>query len=603
MHRQISRYGAWFLLGFALLYYGQYYRSGLYPAAEGGVEGMLALRLLEGQRPIVDTFMGYNLFWFYPIVALFKLFGPSYTALRIFFFILCTLTGMMTFRLVRLATGNAVAALLGGLLVIMIPGQMFRNYMAFMVVLNMSVFVPAFLLPLRSPSVRLLWMACCGVTLAIAWLIRVDVGFFLSCVWIGLVISFPIGHRDFLERAKIASLGGLLALFCFIALHIPVYLDASKRGFASEFAGQYQQWPSMIGSQGKKVIDTISKSTTAIFHQPASKVLPAVVLPTPVSSPSSSAGREAVAFHQALQGEIKSKLSHASLARRSIYAGSVRDKMLAINIYLPVVIAILLGVASLSVWMIALGRRDSLLRDRSLILLTSLGCSLALFPQYFFWRPDMVHLSEFMVPMTMTTVVAITYGIFAWRSSSRLGRIGLGSGLALSVLMLILYYINAFQSQSSGGIAAGLNKRVEFHAANGVDVRLTPDEFRDATAIYRIITAASSHGDYLICYPYNPEINFMTDRPSYEYNFYIDNVMISPERFYREETEKMAHFHPAAFVITDWEINNTEESRFSNWAAKTYAFIQENYKLAYKRGNLEAFIRPDLVGKIPADLR
>jgi hypothetical protein len=192
MNRFFSRWGIWTLLAFALLYYGQYYRAGLYPAAEGGVEGMTALRLMAGWRPIADTFLGYNLLWFYPIVGLFKLFGPSYTVLRLFFFILCTMTGLMSFRIVRLCTGSAAAAFLAGLLVLLIPGQMFRNYMAFIVVLNLSAFLPAFVLPAQNTARRLLWMATCGVTLAIAWLIRVDVGFFLTLIWLGLVVTCSV---------------------------------------------------------------------------------------------------------------------------------------------------------------------------------------------------------------------------------------------------------------------------------------------------------------------------------------------------------------------------------------------------------------------------
>ena len=598
-----SRWGTWCLLGFALIYYGQYYRAGLYPAAEGGVEGMLALRLLEGKRPIVDTFLGYNLFWFYPIVAIFKLFGPSYTALRLFFLVLCTLTGLMSFRLVWLCTGNAVAAFLGGLLVMMIPGQMFRNYMAFIVVLNMTAFLPAFLLKLRKPSSRLLWMACSGGTLALAWLIRVDVGFFLTCVWLGLVITFPIGRSDFLGHARIAGIGALLALICFLAVHLPVYLDASRRGFAPEFVGQYQQWPFMIASQGRKVIDSIAKSTAFVRYQPRPATTPTTsVEPVPSSEPATAVTKTQLA-HQPRHEEIKAKPVNTPLARRSIFSGSARDIMLAINIYLPVMVAIMLGFASVGVWMSALARRDEILRDHALVLLTALGCSLALFPQYFFWRPDMVHLSEFMVPMSLTSIIAMTYALTAWRNASKHGRLGLGAVLFFSATMLLLYYINAFQSQSSGGIAAGLNKRLEFHGANGVDVKLTPDEFRDTSAIYRIITAVSAPGEYLICYPYNPEINFMTDRPSYEYNFYIYNVMISPERFYNEEIGKISRYHPAAFVITDWEVNNTEQSRFSIWAAQTYDHIRMNYKLAYQRGNTEVFVRPDRAERIPKDLR
>ena len=51
-------------------------------SGEGGTVAIVALRLLEGQRPIVDTFLGYNVMWFYPVAWLFKLTGPDYTALQ-----------------------------------------------------------------------------------------------------------------------------------------------------------------------------------------------------------------------------------------------------------------------------------------------------------------------------------------------------------------------------------------------------------------------------------------------------------------------------------------------------------------------------------------
>ena len=602
MNRIFSRWGMCGLLVFALLYYGQYYQAGLYPAAEGGVEGMVALRLLEGQRPIVDTFLGYNLLWFYPVVGLFKIFGPSYTVLRLFFFFLSTLTGLMSFRLVRLCTGNSAVAFLAGLLVLLIPGQMFRNYMAFIVVLNMTTFFSAYLLPAGSTTKRLVWMAASGVTLAIAWLIRVDVGFFLSCLWLGMLTTFVIRRENFIEQLRVALLGALLALVCFAAIHLPIYLDASHRGFGSEFLGQYKQWPSMIQTQGGRVIETICKSVSErLPHRKSPALITSVAIPVSLLTPKTPAS--AVPTAPSVQTHKSDKEIPATLARRSFLAGTPRDKMLAINLYLPLLIAMLIALGSLGTWIYALARQNEELRDKSLIILSALGCSLTLFPQYFFWRPDMVHLSEFMVPMTLTSMLVMWYALHAWKHSGKVVRVGLGIVLFFTALTLVLYYINACQSQSSGGIATGLNKRFEFHAANGVNVKLSQSELQDTSAIYRIITAASGPEEYLICYPYNPEINFMTARPSYEYNFYIDNAMISPERFYKEEIEKIGKFHPAAFVITDWAINSTEQSQFSNWAAQTYGYITGHYKLAYKHGNVELYIRPDRVEAIPKDLR
>ncbi len=609
----LRRWGIWVLLLFAILYYGQYYRAGLYPAAEGGVEGMVALRLLEGQRPIADTFLGYNLLWFYPVVALFKVFGPSYTALRIFFFFLCTLTGLISFRLVQKCTRCARVAFLAGLLVLVIPGQMFRNYMAFLVVLNMTTLLSAFVLPLRKTIPRLLWMAASGVTLAIAWLIRVDVGFFLSCIWLGLVLTYPIrswGMRNYLPHAGVTLAGVLLAVTLFLLLHLPFYLDASRRGFVREFAGQYEQWPSLIQSRGRDVIGTVIKSASGILVY--TKCAQDISVPTPkpteimtppigaVSAKGGSGERKPLASLEPAKEAMDIKAEHATLSRRSFTSDSARDRMMAINLHLPILISALLGVTALIGWFIALRRSDEKLRVQSLMLLTCLGCSLTLFPQYFFWRPDMVHLSEFMVPMTLTILIACFLMGREWMIRRGMLRLSIGIFLLFASLTLVLYYINACQSQASGGIAASLNKRIEFHAANGVNVRLTPAEFADASAITRIITAVSSPGEYLVCYPYNPEINFMTDRPSYEYNFYIDNVMVSAERFHRETLGKIELYRPVAFVITNWEVNNTEYSQFKNWAAKTYTYISENYHLAYRHGNVEVFVRPDRVSSIPS---
>ncbi len=592
----LKRWGVWILIVFALVYYGQYYRASLYPAAEGGVEGMVALRLMSGLRPIADTFLGYNLLWFYPVVGIFKIFGPSYTALRIFFLILCTLTGLMSYRVMRLCTGNATGAFLGGLLALLIPGQMFRNYLAFIVVLNMMVFLSAFVLPARTERVRLLWMATSGITLGIAWLIRIDVGFFLSCVWGGLLFLFPTGSRDFsdgIRRCWLSLLGAFLATGGFILLHVPFVLDAEQRGFAPEFLAQYEQWPAMIRFQGKQLTKSLSSSAFSLLDKThAHPKIPASGAPARDSLSVSS-----VTTNTASQ---EKKEEPSTLARRSVTTGVARDRMMALNLYLPILLAGLLAAGAIGGWVMAWCLRDKILWRDSLILLTALGCSLALFPQYFFWRPDMVHLSEFMVPMTLTILLACYATLTFWQSPRKISRVFLGIFLFLAGLTLVLYDINACQSQSSGGIAVSQHKNCNFHAANGVDVKLSPSELKEASAVYRIITAVSAPGEYLICYPYNPEINFMTDRPSYEYNFYIDNAMIPSERFREETLKKIATYHPVVFVITNWAINNTEQSQFKNWAASTYATIAGSYILAYQHGNVELFVRPDRAAAIPA---
>ena len=53
-------------------------------------------------------------------------------------------------------------------------------------------------------------------------------------------------------------------------------------------------------------------------------------------------------------------------------------------------------------------------------------------------------------------------------------------------------------------------------------------------------------------------------------------------------------------MINNWAINDTEESRFQNWAAKSYRYIAGCYVLAYRHGDYEIFVRPDRADLIPS---
>ena len=611
----IRRWGSPALLLFAFFYYGYYYNCGIYPCAEGGVEGVNALRLMAGQRPIVDTFFGYNVLWFYPAVWIFKIVGPSYTALRIFFLLLCTATGLIVFHLGLRCLRNAGLALLGGVLVILVPGQMFRNYMAFLAVLNLFVFLPAYVLPSRSVARRLAWMLGAGVSLGITFLIRIDLGYFFLVILSGLILAFPLAHsatEGRMRRVLLAMMGALLGAAGVIAVHTPVVMDAQRRGFCSEFAAQYGQWPAMINGQAKRLGETacsyvsgVKESLLAALSPRNSKVSAVApradvptVAPDAAASPAPSPG---VAGVTNVPDASATKITSASLQRAPLTAPKARDRMLAINLYLPIPLAIVIAMVGLIFWLSSLISRDEEQRIASLTLLLSLGCSLTLFPQYFFWRPDMVHLSEFMVPMSLTLLLAISFFLRFFRGDPM--RRALGIALALICLTtLVLYYINACQSQASGGIAVSQHKTADFRACNGVHVRMTPREFEHYSALHSTIMAVSQPGEFVVCYPYNPEINFMTDRPSYEHNLYADNDLRG-DVFSRDAIAKIEQFQPAAVVISDWDINSTEESRFYNWAWEAYGYLTRNYVLACKTGNFEVYVRPDRAERIPARFR
>ena len=65
----------------------------------------------------------------------------------------------------------------------------------------------------------------------------------------------------------------------------------------------------------------------------------------------------------------------------------------------------------------------------------------------------------------------------------------------------------------------------------------------------------------------------MTKRPSYEYNLYVDNAH-NVSAFFQETLAEVAKYRPAAILIDNRALNQTEDSRFHNWAAETYEMDQ-----------------------------
>jgi hypothetical protein len=83
-------------------------------------------------------------------------------------------------------------------------------------------------------------------------------------------------------------------------------------------------------------------------------------------------------------------------------------------------------------------------------------------------------------------------------------------------------------------------------------------------------------------------VNFMTDRPSYEYNLYADNAL-PPDQFFVQAKSNIERHHPAVIVIGTGKVNDTESSRFPNWASQTYAYIKAHCTLVASDTELEIY--------------
>lgn len=560
----VRRYGAWLLLAFAFCYYSQYYRSGLNLGGEGGTAGVIALRLMEGQRPIVDTFLGYNVMWFYPIVWLFQWTGPDYIALRIYFFVICTFSALLGFGVLARFTRSGLFALAVSVLLVLMPGMIFRNYLPFLAVLNMYLLLHAYVFSGISTGWRLVWMTLAGAALGLTFLIRVELGIFFSIINLGLVVLFPFAVRgQIVDRLKLAFGGLVLAIIMVFATHVPVYLDAKNRGFDKSFLEQYVSWIGLLRSKFDMEVVASPKAVATPQATQTESPTPAQITDSPVANSATSGSDD---------GELQRQPLGNLWKLPSIY-----DRTFVAITYLPVLLSILiLGVFG-TVFLLALRKGDARFHENTLAVLTCLGCSLTLFPQYYFFRPDTPHLSEFMVPF-LVTLGCVIWQMVRWTISVRVVVLKV-SCLVVVVLSLTnasLYVYHSMPKESAGTIAAARKRTYEFQAENGVRVLLKRREKEDYQKIYDIIQKHSKPDEYVVCYPYSPTINFMTNRRSYEHNLYVDNATASP-RVRENILLGIQGKHPAIIIIDNRDINQFDSSRFAVWASRAYDYIKVNY--------------------------
>lgn len=580
----LVRHGWLLVLALAILYYAQYYRSGMNLSGEGGTAAVIALRLLEGQRPIADTFLGYNVMWFYPVVWLFKVVGPSYVALRIFFFAICTCSGLLAFFTLRRATRLGVLSVGVAALVVLIPGMIFRNYMPFLGLLNIYLLLQAYVFQQKSVGRQILWMVSAGLGVGLTYLIRVDLGLFFTIIMLGLGILAPvILPGKVLRLVGLSSLGTVLALAAAVLLHLPVYLDARTRGFDQQFVGQYLSWFHLVRTG-------LFSATTGASDAPAG-VAPAPGDGGAVSEPAPEARPDAP----------ERAIDRSSLQRPAMSDAWTLpvfyDRAFAAIIHLPVLVApLFVGIFSVT-FLSALLRRQREASVDYLTVLTALGCSLTLFPQYYFFRPDTPHLSEFMAPFLVALALAGWCAVRRFRAAGAVGLVVIVLVLSLSILDAGLYVYHSFPKESAGTIAAKNKRRYEFVAENGVRVWLKKKELAEMQGVYDLLRTRTKPGEYIVCYPYAPTINFFANRPSYEYNLYIDNATAGAD-FHQETLAELAKYAPAAIVIDNREINKNDASQFSQWAADTYEYIRTHYHLGGTFGRQEVYLR-DAPAKLP----
>lgn len=582
------------LAAFALVYYSLYANGGLNLGGEGGTAGVVAMRLMAGQRPIVDTFLGYNVMWFFPVAGLFELTGPNYLALRWYFFAFCAASGLLVYFVVSGYTRNPWYSAVPAIMAILVPGMMFRNYMPFLGILNAFLLTRAFVAGRESSRATLAWMLAAGAGLGITFLFRIDLGIFCTLIFLGLAILYPFGERgNFSRRARLAVAGAVGGLLLAFAVHLPVWGDAKARGYDRAFLEQYTGWFGMIGAEFRQQLaDLAENDAPAQSPPPAQAAQPAKV--EPATTPAADAAPKSAEKPNADSWEDRGALVRPPL-RDALYGKNWSRRSFVISAYFPILLAAIAIVAGSAGLVAAIVRRDPAAKERALYPLAVLGCALALLPQFLFFRPDTPHLSEMMVPYLAAVAVllwaAARLALLAERPALRAAA---WCFAALCVASAAIYFSHAFPKESAGSIAAKKMAAHEFRALNGVRVNVRDRDAAWLAGLRDAVLRHSSPGEYVLCLPYSPTINFMTDRPSPLYNLYVDNSAGGKE-FADHFAEFVARSAPAVVVIDERKINGSEISRFRNWAAGPYQWLRENYVFVGRYFRNEVFVRRDKV--------
>ena len=374
----------------------------------------------------------------------------------------------------------------------------------------------------------------------------------------------PVAALWFSARALLA-LAALVLL-----LHWPVYLDAHRRGFAWPFVRQYADWSASFVAQVRQ------RLATPLPPAPAKDTgdAPAAARPAgPLIVPAS---------------ETLARKSLAALLR----AATPEERNLTLLLYAPLLsLGLLISwstVRLFTTWR----RRETEAGAAALGALLLLGGALTDFPQYFFFRPDSPHLSEFSPGFWVATAGSLLLLATTGQMRSRYRP----TAVALLALLLSahagLYLWRMLPDRFTGTVSARYNRTVLFQGENGVNVYVTRHEIGGLRKIQEIVRDHTLREDYLVAYPYHPIFNVLTDRRTYERNVYVDNAIAEPG-WNAGAIARLERYRPAVVILSDWEINGTPKSRFSVWAAPTRQWIQEHYTLQGSYLNYEIYTRPE----------
>jgi hypothetical protein len=354
-----------------------------------------------------------------------------------------------------------------------------------------------------------------------------------------------------------------------LLIHVPAYAAAISGGYSQEFRKQYSGWANFLRGEAESLV-TDAPGGKGADDTPA-------IAPKPGRKPG--------------QRPDRTTLPRVSW---STFQSFESDKSaLFVLTYLPVAMYAILVIWAATGVIRGIFAKTFTLDQKTTLALLLLGASLTTFAQFFFFRPDRPHLSEFMpgyIAAMVSTVWLLPTAMRAFSGVLLVAQIGVFGWFALD------HY-------SAGTIAARTtikkNKRMLFEGANGVRVKVHEKTYAELEGVRKAVAEHSKPGEWLVCYPYQPGYNVMTDRPTYERRLYNDNAN-TPRNWSKLTIDQMEEKQPAVVIIDNRAINQVDASRFSKWAAPVYKHVKQTYGLVGKVDTIEIYSRDTAPAPEPA---
>ncbi|WP_298369910.1 hypothetical protein [Azospirillum sp.] len=508
------------LIAFTL--YGGYADVG-YNYADDGHYAQTAYEFRLGTDPHTIRF-GYGLLWHKIGDWMFRLTGPSYAAVRGLFFAvsgataaLVWLTARQMGACVQLAAAVAVVALL-------VPAYPATAFYGFCTLLNVAAQLP---MARRGAAVRAHDLVLPALALSLTFQIRADFGYVFSLPIIAMMLHASLAASTG-RLARFVALSAA-ALAAFVLGQLPLVVLAVRGNYLDLVLAEYLRYP-----------QAIMLILLRLLHL----------------EPAAATGAGTL-------------LQRAPLS--ALWTGPPHQAALALLTYgCPVIIAAFAAFEAVA--LARLSKRERMARagvDGVVIL----GACASL-PHYFLYRPDLPHIANFMPGfLALTALFALRW----WNATiGGLWRGAVLPGLFALLALPLVYLWTGMGSPGTGSLAITAGRTLPFTGANGVRVRLAPDEHALLTALSEVVLTHSQPWDRIICLPFCPGIAFLTERRMLLREHYVDDSLLVTDPGWVGRTIALTETERPPLVITfDWAMNGTELSRVRNWAAPYYAYLDK----------------------------